>query len=160
MNHENPTPPNPGDSQSIDALQEALGPDFEVKQKLGKGSMATVYLAKEKALGRFVAVKVLLPGRAKDETARKRFEREAKASASLVHPNVVQVFRMGRLRDETPYLVMRFVEETEVSEIAEAFGWSITTSRRRIQRARDVFLKKAMRDPLLASYQESLNRER
>jgi serine/threonine protein kinase len=101
---------NPQDSRSVEALQEALGADFEIKQKLGKGSMATVYLAKEKALGRLVAVKVLLPGRARDETARKRFEREAKAVASLTHPHVAQVFRMGRLRDETPYLVMRFVK--------------------------------------------------
>jgi len=110
------------DTQAVQALQEALGPDFEVKQKLGRGSMATVYLAKEKALGRFVAVKVLLPGRARDETARKRFEREAKASASLVHPNVVQVFRMGRLRDETPYLVMRFVRGRTMEDRLAAEG--------------------------------------
>lgn len=111
-----------GDPQSIDALQEALGPDFEIKQRLGKGSMATVYLAKEKALGRFVAVKVLLPGRAKEETARKRFEREAKAVASLTHPNVVQIHRMGRLRDETPYLVMRFVKGRTMEERLAAEG--------------------------------------
>ena len=84
--------------------------------------MATVYLAKEKALGRLVAVKVLLPGRARDETARRRFEREAKASASLVHPNVVQVFRFGRLPDETPYLVMRFVKGRTMEERLKAEG--------------------------------------
>lgn len=112
----------PHDSQSIEALQEALGEDFEVKQKLGKGSMATVYLAREMELGRFVAVKVLLPGRARDETARKRFEREAKAVASLSHPNVAQVFRMGRLRDETPYLVMRFVKGRTMEERLAAEG--------------------------------------
>ena len=110
------------DPQSIAALQDALGSDFEIKQRLGKGSMATVYLAKEKALGRFVAVKVLLPGRAKEETARKRFEREAKAAASLTHPNVVQVFRLGRLRDETPYLVMRFVKGRTMEERLAAEG--------------------------------------
>jgi serine/threonine-protein kinase len=110
------------DTQAVQALQEALGPDFEVMHKLGKGSMATVYLAREKALGRFVAVKVLLPGRARDETARKRFEREAKASASLVHPNVVQVFRMGRLRNETPYLVMRFVKGRTMEDRLAAEG--------------------------------------
>jgi len=111
MDREAPPKTPPGDdSQSIDALQEALGSDFEIKQKLGRGSMATVYLAREKELGRLVAVKVLQPGRARDETARKRFEREAKAAASLTHPNVVPVYRLGRLRDETPYLVMRFVK--------------------------------------------------
>jgi serine/threonine protein kinase len=110
------------DSQSIEMLQEALGADFEIKQKLGKGSMATVYLAREKALGRLVALKVLLPGHAKDETARRRFEREAKAAASLSNPNVVQVFRFGRLPDETPYLVMRFVKGRTLEERIAAEG--------------------------------------
>lgn len=110
------------DSRSVEALQEALGADFEIKQKLGKGSMATVWLAREKELGRLVAVKLLLPGRAKDETARKRFEREAKAVASLSHPHVAEVFRMGRLGDETPYLVMRFVKGRTMEERLAAEG--------------------------------------
>jgi serine/threonine protein kinase len=111
-----------GDEESLETLQEALGPDFQIRQKLGKGSMAVVYLAKEKALNRLVAVKVLLPGRAKDETARRRFEREAKAAASLTHPNVVQVYRFGRLPDETPYLVMRFVKGRTMEERLAAEG--------------------------------------
>jgi serine/threonine protein kinase len=106
----------------LEALREALGDDFEIVRSLGKGSMATVYLAREKALGRLVAVKVLLPGRASDETARRRFEREARAAASLVHPHVVQVFRFGRLPDETPYLVMRFVKGRTMEERLEAEG--------------------------------------
>ena len=77
----------------------------------------------------------------------------------LLIPRVRAVLnRMGKT--DSIVFVMRFVEEAEVSEIAASFGWSITTSRRRIQRARDVFLKKAMRDPMLASYQESLGHER
>jgi len=116
-----PSPEDP-DKRSMDALRDALGADFEIVRKLGKGSMATVYLAKEKALGRLVAVKVLLPGRAKDETARRRFEREAKAAASLSHPHVVQVFRFGRLPDETPYLVMRFVKGRTMEERLKAEG--------------------------------------
>jgi hypothetical protein len=113
----------PGDADhSIDDLQAALGADFEIKQKLGTGSMATVFLAREKELGRLVAVKVLLPGRAGDETARRRFEREARAAASLSHPNVVQVFRFGRLPDETPYLVMRFVKGRTLEDRLAAEG--------------------------------------
>lgn len=110
------------DPQSTGELQQALGDDFEVMRLLGRGSMATVYLAKERALGRLVAVKVLLPGRADDEEARRRFEREAKSSASLVHPNIVQVFRFGRLPDETPYLVMRFVKGRTMEERLKAEG--------------------------------------
>lgn len=127
MNGEH-APPAPGtaredaEARALETLREALGADFEIVRRLGKGSMATVYLAKEKALGRLVAVKVLLPGRANEETARRRFEREAKAAASLVHPHVVQVFRFGRLPDETPYLVMRFVKGRTMEERLKAEG--------------------------------------
>lgn len=110
------------DRRSMDELQSALGDDFEVIRQLGRGSMATVYLARERALGRLVALKVLLPGRAGDETARRRFEREAKAAASLIHPNVVPVHRFGRLPDETPYLVMRFVKGRTMEERLKAEG--------------------------------------
>jgi serine/threonine-protein kinase len=110
------------EQQSLDVLSDALGDDFDIVRRLGKGSMATVYLAKEKSLGRLVAVKVLLPGQARDETARRRFEREAKAAASLSHPHVVQVFRFGRLPDETPYLVMRFVKGRTMEERLKAEG--------------------------------------
>jgi serine/threonine protein kinase len=110
------------EQHALESLRAALGDDFDIVRMLGKGSMATVYLAKEKSLGRLVAVKVLLPGRATDETARRRFEREAKAAASLVHPNVVQVFRFGRLPDQTPYLVMRFVKGRTVEERLKAEG--------------------------------------
>jgi eukaryotic-like serine/threonine-protein kinase len=103
-------------------LQEALGREYEIKQELGKGSMARVYLARDRGLGRLVAIKVLLPGQAADETARKRFEREAKASASFSHPNVVEVYRFGRLPDETPYLVMRFVKGRTLEERLAAEG--------------------------------------
>lgn len=121
------TPPESSDSSTsvrrdIDDLQAALGDDLEILRRLGKGSMATVYLAKEKELGRLVAVKVLLPGRADDEEARRRFEREAKSSAALVHPNIVQVFRFGRLPDQTPYLVMRFVKGRTMEERLKAEG--------------------------------------
>jgi len=128
MDTETPSPSAPARSpdeleqRSIEALQDALGADFEIVRHLGKGSMATVYLAKEKALERLVAVKVLLPGKASDETARRRFEREAKSAASLSHPHVVQVFRFGRLSDETPYLVMRFVKGRTMEERLKAEG--------------------------------------
>lgn len=110
------------EEQTLDFLRESLGPDFDIIRRLGQGSMATVYLAREQALERLVAVKVLLPGRARDETARRRFEREARSAAALAHPHVVQVFRFGRLPDETPYLVMRFVKGRTMEERLKAEG--------------------------------------
>ena len=125
MSDQEPLPaaaPDDPEVRSADALQAALGDEFDIKQSLGKGSMATVYLAKEKGLGRLVAIKVLSPVHAKDQTALKRFEREAKAAASLGHPSVVQVYRFGRLPDETPYLVMRFVKGRTMEERLKAEG--------------------------------------
>lgn len=110
------------DERTLQSLRDALGPDLDVKRGLGRGSMASVYLAKEADLDRLVAVKVLRPGRATDETARRRFEREARAAASLTHPNVVQVHHFGRLPDETPYLVMRFVKGRTMEERLAAEG--------------------------------------
>jgi len=92
-------------------------------RQLGRGAVATVYLAKERALGRLVAIKVMNPGKVADETARRRFEREAKAAASLSeHPNVVAVHRFGRLEDETPYLVMSYVKGRTMEERLKAEG--------------------------------------
>jgi len=125
MPDDSPPPPTPApaaEEHSTEELQAALGHDFEIKRRLGQGSMATVYLAKEAALNRLVAVKVLRPGKAADETARQRFEREARAAASLQHANVVQVFRFGRLPDQTPYLVMRFVKGRTMEERLKAEG--------------------------------------
>ncbi len=111
------------DRHAISDLQAGLGQDFEVLRPLGHGAMATVYLARDRALGVQVAVKVLRPGKAADETARRRFEREARAAASLGdHPNTVAVTRFGRLPDETPYLVMQYVNGRTMEERLKAEG--------------------------------------
>jgi serine/threonine protein kinase len=116
-------PAGPDDRQSLEDLQTALGEDFEVLRELGRGAMATVYLAKDRALGVQVAVKVLRPGKVLDETAKRRFEREARAAASLGdHPNTVAVTRFGRLPDQTPYLVMQYVKGRTMEERLKAEG--------------------------------------
>ncbi|MDP2955209.1 MAG: serine/threonine-protein kinase [Longimicrobiales bacterium] len=109
--------------QAIEKVRAALGADFEVLRCVGRGSVATVYLAKDRALGVLFAIKVLNPGKAADETARRRFEREARAAASLAdHPNTVPVTRFGRLPDETPYLVMQYVKGRTMEERLKAEG--------------------------------------
>jgi len=111
------------EDRSIEALKSALGGDFDVIRPLGKGAVATVYLAREHALGRLVAIKLMHPGKVADGTALRRFEREAKAAASLSeHPNVVAVHRFGQLEDGTPYLVMHFVKGRTMEERLKAEG--------------------------------------
>ena len=103
-------------------LDQALGPDFEVIRLAGKGRRAEVYLAREVLLDRLVAVKVLLSSHAEDAVARARFEREAKAAASLNHPNVASVFRFGFLADGTPFLVLQYVRGRTLEERISAEG--------------------------------------
>jgi hypothetical protein len=71
--------------------------------------MASVWLAREPALRRLVAVKLLSPELSASDAARARFEREAQAVAGLVHPNVVGIHGIGALADGTPYFVMQHV---------------------------------------------------
>lgn len=106
-----------------EAVTQALEPEFEVLRMLGSGNTAEVYLARERALGRLVAIKVLRAELAADETASRRFEREARAAASLTdHPDVVAVYRYGRLPDGTPFLVMRYIKGRTLHDRMAAEG--------------------------------------
>lgn len=107
----------------LEAARAGLGDAFDVIRPLGRGKVAVVLLARDRMLGVLVAVKVLRPGKAADETARRRFEREARAAASLAdHPNTVAVTRFGRLPDETPYAVMQYVKGRNMQERLQAEG--------------------------------------
>lgn len=103
-------------------LREELAPEMEIVKRLGKGSAATVYLAREGELKRFVAVKVLAPDRARDERTRRRFEREAQAVAALSHPAIVAVYRVGRLSNDLPYIVMQYIKGKTLEERLHAEG--------------------------------------
>jgi serine/threonine protein kinase len=85
-----------------------LGP-YEIVSPLGAGGMGEVYRAKDKRLGRNVAVKVLPEAFAKDPDRLARFEREAKAVAALSHPNILAIFDYGTGADTT-YAVTELLE--------------------------------------------------
>jgi predicted Ser/Thr protein kinase len=78
-----------------DRLAAALGPSYELQRLLGKGGMGSVYLARETALERLVAVKVLLPEATGDAETRERFRREARTAAKLTHPHIVPLYTFG-----------------------------------------------------------------
>src|SRR2546421_11551728 len=86
-------------------VPDVLAGRYERRGVLGQGGMGTVYDAWDRRLERVVAVKVLRPAMAADATVRARFEAEARAAATLIHPNVVAVFDSG---DDagTAFLVM------------------------------------------------------
>jgi serine/threonine protein kinase len=110
------------EQRSIAGLQSALGDDFHIERLLGRGSTSTVYEARELALDRAVAIKILHPALVEDVAALKRFEDEAKAVAALNHPHVARAYRFGRLPDETPYLVMRLVKGRTMQERLKGEG--------------------------------------
>jgi len=84
-----------------------IGP-FEVSACVGIGGMGVVFKARDPALDRYVAVKVLSPQLAASETARIRFAREAKAAAAVVHNNVIAVHQVSDY-NQLPYLVMPYL---------------------------------------------------
>ena len=84
--------------------------------------MARVYVAWEAALRRLVAIKVLNPEVSEDETARKRFERESRSAAKIHHQNVATVHRVGSLEDETPFIIMEYIEGRNLADGLQAEG--------------------------------------
>jgi hypothetical protein len=109
-------------TSAVARLNEALGPEFEVLRPLGEGAMGTVWLAREPALRRLVAIKVPLPDLGRDPQVRARFEREARAAARLRHPSIAAIHRIARLPDGTPYLVMEHVDGPGLDDVLEAEG--------------------------------------
>ena len=99
-----------------------LPADLEYLRPLAKGKKGKVHLAREPELERLVVVKVLPPELSADETTRLRFEREARAAASLMHAHVVPVYCFGWLSDGSPYLVMAHVKGRTLTDHLEARG--------------------------------------
>jgi serine/threonine-protein kinase len=92
---------------------------YRVGRRLGEGGMATVYLGHDLLLGRDVAIKTPRPQFSADPGFRARFEREARAAASLSHPNIIDVYDVGE-DDGTPFIVMELVRGQSLKEIIAA----------------------------------------
>jgi serine/threonine protein kinase len=94
---------------------------YELKEQLGAGGMAEVYLGKDRVLGRTVAVKTLLAQYGGDPHFIERFRREAQHAAALNHPNVVSVYDTGS-DDGTHYIVMEYVEGKTLRDVIREEG--------------------------------------
>ena len=106
------------------SLPDALGRlgDIDILEVIGRGGMGIVFKGFQQELHRPVAVKVLAPHLAASGAARQRFAREARATAVVVHPNVMPVLTVhssGRL----PYLVMPYVPCESLQQRLERQGW-------------------------------------
>src|SRR5580698_2108928 len=91
-----------------------LGP-YEIQSPLGAGGMGEVYLARDTRLDRTVAIKILPSHLSSNIESKQRFEREARAIASLNNPNICTLHAVGH-QDGTDFLVMGYLEGETLAE--------------------------------------------
>lgn len=112
---------------------------FLVERTLGRGSMGAVLLAKDPAIDRVVAIKLIQTAghlsSSQSEKYRERFYREASSAGQLLHPNIATVFDVGHTDDGTPFIVMEYVKGTTLSEALETQTFSVADT---MQIARDL----------------------
>jgi serine/threonine protein kinase len=99
--------------QSGDTLKHC-----RIINKLGQGGMGQVYLAEDKKLGRFVAVKLLPEKATRDEKARLRLAQEARSASMLNHPNIVTIYSIDD-HEGFDFIVMEYVEGETLRAITE-----------------------------------------
>ena len=108
------------DREELEALRAATLGDYDVAGELGRGGMATVYLAHDIALDRKVAIKVMSQALSLGDGV-ERFRREAKTAASLSHPNIIPIYAVQRT-ERLLYFVMKYVDGRSLDSIIKELG--------------------------------------
>ena len=102
-------------------MERVLEGRYKIEEPLGVGGSSQVYLARDQALNRDVAVKVLDPAAAADAKTRNMFVKEARALAQLSHPNIVAVYDVGEV-DDSPFIVMEYLIGGSLKQRIEGTG--------------------------------------
>jgi serine/threonine-protein kinase len=97
--------------------EEVIAGRYRLEEPLGRGAMSAVWEAHDLELDRRVAVKMLAP-----RADRQRFEREARAAASLSHPNIVSLYDYGRAEDGRPYMVLECLTGGSLEDLLRERG--------------------------------------
>ena len=113
-------PQDDGPRIAVPGLETGVLGDFRILREIGRGGMGVVYEAEQISLGRRLALKVLPFAAMLDPRQLQRFQNEARAAASLKHPNIVQVYAVGCERG-VHYFAMEYVEGRTLSEVLR--GW-------------------------------------
>ena len=102
-------------------MERVLQGRYKIEEPLGVGGSSQVYLARDQALNRDVALKVLDPAAAADGNLRRMFVKEARALAQLSHPNIVAVYDVGEV-DDSPFIVMEYLPGGSMKQRIEQVG--------------------------------------
>ncbi|CAL9345107.1 Serine_threonine-protein kinase PknD [Streptomyces sp. enrichment culture] len=94
---------------------------YRIEQEIGRGGMAVVYRARDLRLERTVALKLLAPELARNDTFRRRFTHESRAAAAIDHPHIVPVFEAGET-DGVLYIAMRYVPGSDLRHLLDRAG--------------------------------------
>jgi len=89
---------------------------YEIEEAVAEGSTAIVYRARDPAIGRTVAIKLLKTGPETDEAFLARFDREAQLAGAISHPNIVTIYDVGRVKGR-PYITMEYLAEKSLAEV-------------------------------------------
>ncbi|MEU1404634.1 serine/threonine-protein kinase [Streptomyces sp. NPDC005728] len=94
---------------------------YLIESEVGRGGMAVVYRARDLRLDRRVALKLLAPELARNDTFRKRFTHESQVAASIDHPHIVPVFEAGET-EGVLYIAMRYVSGSDLRHLLDEHG--------------------------------------
>src|SRR5262249_54452244 len=104
-------------------LGQILAGKYRVERLLGEGGHGVVVAAQHLTLGERVAIKLLRPEVDEDAESIARFLREARASVRIKGEHVARVLDVGSLPDGAPYMVMEYLEGSDLGKIVEGQGW-------------------------------------
>ena len=102
-------------------MSKVLAGRYELFERVGEGGMSVVYKAKDKLLNRFVAIKILKPEFINDPKFIDSFRRESQNAASMTHPNIVNIYDVGR-EGNIHYIVMELIEGRALSDYIKEQG--------------------------------------
>ncbi len=108
---------DPADGSASPAAGPPPVPGYELLGEVGRGGMGVVYRARDRALERDVAVKLLAVRYAPDSAAASRFVEEARITAQLQHPGIPAVHQVGHLPDGRPFIAMKLIKGRTLDEL-------------------------------------------
>ncbi|MBU1218668.1 protein kinase [Myxococcota bacterium] len=132
--------------ESVDSLIGGFIGSYKILEILGDGSYGTVYKGHHPTIEKDVAIKVLSSELSRNASVVRRFNDEARAVNRIKHPNIIQIFDFGRLKDGRYFYVMEYIEGEELREVIDREGMLelsyITESMHLITRALDAVHRK------------------